>query len=223
MNNLAKILEKIELAGQAQIEAIQQEYDKRLAKVDAETAEAIAAWEDAHNAEVAKDSAAILAREKASAAMQCREIVMREKASLIEEVYHRAEKVILALPEDEYAAFLTGFAASAITERVETVRFLQTEYKDEAFCDTVEVYTLHFSPCDKEKYGERVLGEVKAQVAAVLTEVPVIQLGAEPVHISGGVVVRYGDTETSCALSVLLGGLRDRLDPVVNQVLFAQG
>lgn len=222
MNNLAKILEKIDKVGQERVEAIQAQCDEKLAKLSEETARAIATLEDAHKAAVEKDASAIRTREKASAAMQCREILLDEKASLMKAVYAKAEQKILSLPEDAYATFLTELAASAITERVETVRFLQNEYKDEAFGAEPEVYTLHFSQSDKETYGKRVLADVQKQVAAVLNEIPDIQLGEDTVHISGGVVVRYGDTETNCALSVLLAGLKDKLDPVVNQTLFKQ-
>ncbi len=221
MNNLAKILEKIEAEGNRRIEDIQSACDEKLAALDRETATTIAAMEDAHKVETEKDASAIRTREKANAAMQCREIVLTEKASRIAEVYQKAEKVILSLPADEYAAFLANLASSAITERVETVRFLQTEYRDEAFAEASEVYTLHFSEKDKETYGAGVLTAVQKQVAAVLPAAPEIRLGDETVPISGGVVVRYGDTETNCALSVLLNGLRDKMDPVVQKTLFS--
>lgn len=221
MNNLAKILEKIEAEGTRQIEDIRKACDEKLAALDAETAAAVSAWEDAHKVETEKEANAIRTREKANAAMQCREIVLTEKASRIAEVYQKAEQVILSLPADEYAAFLTNLASSAITERVETVRFLQTEYRDEAFAENSEVYSLHFSAKDKETYGASVLTAVQKQVAAVLPVVPEIRLGDEVVPISGGVVVRYGDTETNCALSVLLSGLREKMDPVVQKTLFS--
>lgn len=221
MNNLAKILEKIEAEGKSQLAAIQKERDERLLALTAETDKTIAALEAENGRAIKKDAAAIRARAQANAAMGCREVVLTEKAALVASVYAKAEQAILALPGAEYAAFLAGLAASAIVERVQTVQFLRTEYRDEAFTEGEETYSLHFSKKDKDTYGTAVLCEVQKQVSALLPVAPVIVLGEETVSISGGVVVRYGDTETNCALSVLLSGLRDKLDPAVQKTLFA--
>lgn len=221
MNNLAKILEKIEAEGTRQVEAIQKERDEKLAMLEAEKQSTIAAREAENARAIEKDTAAIRARASANTAMRCREIVLTEKAAQVASVYAQAEKALLSLPTEEYAAFLAGLAASAIVERVQTVQFMQTEYRDEAFAEADESYTLHFSGKDKAAYGVAVLQDVQKQVAAQLSTQPQITLGEETMPISGGVVVRYGDTETNCALSVLLSGLREKLDPVVQKTLFA--
>lgn len=221
MNNLAKILEKIEAEGTRQVEAIQMERDEKLAMLEAEKQSTIAAREAENARAIEKDTAAIRARASANTAMRCREIVLTEKAAQVASVYAQAEKALLSLPTEEYAAFLAGLAASAIVERVQTVQFMQTEYRDETFAEADESYTLHFSGKDKAAYGVAVLQDVQKQVAAQLSTQPQITLGKETMPISGGVVVRYGDTETNCALSVLLSGLREKLDPVVQKTLFA--
>lgn len=220
MNNLDKILEKIEADGRLRIAEIQKDTDEKAARMHAETDAVIAGLEAEAVVAIQKEADAIGSRARASASMKVREILLGEKAALLEEVYRKAEEELLHLPEKDYVLLLAGLAASAVTERVNTVRFLQEEYHDEAFVGELEgEYALLFSPADRERVGEAVLASVRTQVAAVLKNPPVLVLGDGTVSISGGVVVRYGDTETSCSIPVILAGLRDELDPAVMKTL----
>lgn len=220
MNNLDKILEKIEAEGKARIAQIQKETDEKAARLTAETDAVIAGLEAEAAALLKKNAEEIRSRARASAAMKTREILLGEKAALLEEVYAKAEAELLALPEQDYADFLARLAASAVVERVNTVRFLQEEYRDEAFDgELAGEYVLLFSPADRDRVGKAVLASVKEQVASVVKDPPELVLGTETVSIAGGVVVRYGDTETTCSIPVILAGLRDGLDPAVMKLL----
>ena len=222
MHNLDKILNNIEADTKRRVKMLQEETDRRADEMIRENKQAIAEMEAEAGRQADKEKAAILSRSAAAIAMKGREILLAEKAALLEEVYHRAEEAIMALPTDEYVAFLAGLAAGAVTERVNTVRYLQETYQDEAFAGEVEAgYQLLLSAGDRERIGEAVLTAAREQIQSVLTDPPELQLSAEEAQISGGVVVRYGDTETTCSVPVILAGLRDTLDPAVMKLLFA--
>ncbi|MBR5446123.1 MAG: hypothetical protein IKV57_08365 [Clostridia bacterium] len=220
MNNLDKILDKIEAEAARRIEELRAASDARIEAMQKETQRVIAEAEQKAALQTEKEEAAIASRSASAAAMRYREIVLAEKARLLSEVYAKAEAQILALPADKYGELLAGLAACAVAERVNTVRFLQEEYKDEAFDGELEAgYTLMLSADDREKYGKTVLDAAVRQVAAVVKDPPALRLSGENAKIRGGVVVCYGDTETTCSIPVLLAGLRDELDPVIMKTL----
>lgn len=222
MNNIEKILEKIEADARSRIEAVRAETDARAQSMTAETDRIIAEAEKETLLQAEKEEAAITSRTAAAVAMKSREVLLKEKADLLAEAYRLAEAEILALPEDTYTELLAGLAAGAIAERVNTVRFLQEEYKDEAFDGELEGgYALLLSAADRTKVGKTVLDSVIRQVSAVVKNPPEITLSAECAEIPGGIVVCYGDTETTCSIPVILAALRDELDPAVVKTLLS--
>ena len=220
MNNLDKILDRIEADARRRMEELRAGSDARIEAMEKETDRVIAEAQQKAVQQTEKEEAAIASRSTSAAAMKSREVVLTEKARLLAEVYAQAEAQILALPEEAYGELLAGLAAYAVAERVNTVRFLRDEYKDEAFDGELEGgYTLMLSAEDRKKYGETVLASAVRQVAAVVKDPPVLRLSEENAKIRGGVVVCYGDTETTCSIPVLLAGLRDELDPVIMKTL----
>ncbi|MBE6615956.1 MAG: hypothetical protein E7631_11720 [Ruminococcaceae bacterium] len=220
MNNLDKILGKIDENTRCRIDELQKETEARVDAMKKETDRIIAEADKKALLQTEKEEAAIASRTAAAVAMKSREVILAEKARLLAEVYRRAEAEILALPAETYTELLAGLAANAVAERVNTVLFLRDEYKDEAFDGELEGgYTLLLSADDRKKYGDAVLASAVRQVAAVIKEPPVLRLAEEDAGIAGGVVVRYGDTETTCSISVILAGLRDELDPVIMKTL----
>ena len=223
MNNLDKILEKIEADTRHRINEIHRETEERADALMKQADSTIAGLEREAALQAEKEETALLSRSTAAAAMKCREILLTEKAALVAEVYRQAEAEIMRLPEDEYTALLAGLAAQAVAERVNTVRFLQEEYGDEAFDGELENgYTLLLSAADRDKVGDAVLASALRQIEAVVSDAPTLTLSGEDACITGGVVVRYGDTETTCSIPVILAELRDTLDPMVVKILLLQ-
>ncbi|MBQ8401520.1 MAG: V-type ATP synthase subunit E [Clostridia bacterium] len=223
MHNLAKILEKIEADCLCRMDAVRRDAEEKAARMQRETEERIAVLETEAAGQAEKAVQEMHDRARASAVLQTRELLLAEKTALLTEVYCRAEEALLHLAEDVYIKLFSKLAADAVLERVNTVRFLQEEYRDEAFADEqTTVYTLLFSEDDRERVGEAVLASVRKRMASELRDPPALVLAEETAAISGGVVVRFGDTEAACSIPVILAGLRDRLDPVVLKMLFGE-
>jgi len=219
MNNLDKILEKISAETDAEIERIQENTRKKREEITAQTTETIRQMEVEWEKQLAKEKEAVYSRGKAAASMRSREILLAQKASLLEEVYEKAGHILRNLPQETYISLLSGLSAEAIAERVNTVRFLREDYHDEAFFEE-EAYSLVLSQRDREAIGEKVLADTTAQVRAVVKNPPSITLAVDTVPLDSGILIRYGDTQTTCSVPVLIAGLRDRLDPVITEILF---
>jgi len=223
MQNLNKILEKIEAEAQGQKDAVWAEVQQKLNEMQEETDAKILQLEKDSVLRADREREAILTRAGAAAAMQNREILLQEKTALLEKVYRVAEEDIRSLPREKYTDFLGKLTANAVAERVETVRFLQKEYGETEFDgEEADGYTLLLSPADRESVGTEVLALARRLLAAKTENPPQLTLAVETAKITGGVVVRYGDTQTTCSIPVLLAGLRQELDPQVVRILFGE-
>ena len=168
-----------------------------------------------------KDGEAILARANAAASMKTREIRLRKKADLLDQVYRMAEETIYNLPADEYIALLAKLTVDAVTERLETVRTLTERYgEEESAAEPVSEFQILLSPADRETYGKAVLNAARAVLDSRMDVSPKLVLSENTAKIPGGVVVRYGDIETCCSIPALLAGIRDKTDTRIAALLF---
>lgn len=221
MNNLDKILARIAADADEKCQKIEEDTRARLSALDADTAKQIASMEEAAAITQKKETDAILSRASAESAMRERETILAEKAALLDEVYTRAEKVIYALPDEKYSAFLAGLAADAILERLDTVRKLREEYGDAE--ETGDgTFALAFSAADREKYGKAVCDSTAALLRKAGADPVSVTVSDTDARIPGGVIVRYGDMETSCSIPALLSGIREDTEAKIAAMLFAQ-
>lgn len=222
MNNLDKILAKIAADADEKCRKIVDDTRARLSAMDADTEKRIASMEEAAAVTQKKETDAILSRAQAECAMRERETVLAEKAALLDEVYIRAEKAIRTLPDEKYSAFLASLAASAILERRDTVRRLREEYGDVEETDEADTFVLVLSEADRAKYGKAVCDATTALLAKNGADDAVVTLSAADARIGGGVIVRYGDMETTCTIPALLSGIREDTETKIAAMLFAQ-
>lgn len=221
MNNLDKILAKIAADADAKCQKIEKDTRARLSELDTDTAKQITSMEEAAAVTQKKETDAILSRANAECAMRERETILAEKAALLDEVYTRAEKAIYALPDEKYSAFLADLAADAILERLDTVRKLREEYGD---AEETEggTFALAFSAADREKYGKAVCDSTTALLRKAGADPVSVTVSDTDARIPGGVIVRYGDMETSCSIPALLAGIREDTEAKIAAMLFAQ-
>lgn len=220
MNNLDKILAKIAADADEKCQKIADDTRARLSAMDADTKKRIASMEAAAAVTQKKETDAILSRARSECAMRERETLLSEKAALLDEVYIRAEKAIRALPDEKYSAFLASLAADAILERRDTVRRLREEYGDEE--DDADTFALVLSETDRAKFGKAVCDGTTALLAQKGVDDVFVTLAAADARIVGGVIVRYGDMETTCSIAALLSGIREDTEAKIAVMLFAQ-
>lgn len=223
MNNLDKIIEKINDQAQGEADAI----------FAAATSKAAQIMEDGENRagdtvvraqkKAERDTAAAIERARSTADMKKREILLGTKVGLLGKAFAEAERKLLELPADEYCDFAAHLLCDAVSDRVETVDKLRREYGDE------EEYSLDFEAIfnakDKEAYGADIVKRAKALLKKISADMgkTEIRVSDETAAIDGGLILRYGDIETNCSVEAVIAGAREKSEATAASILFAKG
>ena len=221
MNNIEKIIAKINADTDVQIAQITSDTEKELAALRSGLDKAVADLTAETEVQAKKEADAILSRAKASASMKSREILLQKKADLMDQVYCQAENAVYNLPDDEYTALLTKLTVDAVRERLDTVRSLRAQYgEEELAAEDTGCFSVVLSAQDKEKYGAAVVNAAQNILNRSGQDTPVLSLAAETAQITGGVIVRYGDIETCCSIAALIAAVREKTDTKIAALLF---
>ncbi len=224
MNNLNLILERIDADCQTQIDAINGEKEKKIAGIREEAENRISDIITRAEGAALKAYETEVTRAESSGKLSAREIVLGAKASFIEQIYSSAEDFICSLPEDKYVLILSRLLASAVMERQESVSGLIEKYGEEEYGAELKVpFDAAFSPEDTEKYGREIISKAEQYIANQDVLVPRIRPAKEPAAIRGGVVVKYGDSETNCSIAAMIESVKDKTDTKIARILFDQG
>lgn len=163
----------------------------------------------------------MIERAKSTADMNHRAVLLAAKSALIDEVYEKARAKILDTDFGKYRELLTALLVSALLE------LAQSEEASAALGDETEPYDrieVLFNHDDREKYGAAVVAEVRRRnerrIGAARLEK--LCLSEDTAAIDGGLVIRYGNIETNCSLSVLLAEMRRETEGKVASILFPE-
>ena len=222
MNNLDLILDRINGECQKQIDGVNSEKDKKTAEINEAAEGKISAVISRAERTALKAYETEVTRAESSGRLAAREIVLSAKASYIGTVYSAAEDFICSLPEEEYVLVLSRLLASAVMERQAAVAALIEKYGEEEYGAELKVpFDAAFSPEDTEKYGREIISKAEQYIANQDVLVPRIRPAKEPADIRGGVIVRYGDSETNCSVSAMIDSVKDKTDADIARILFS--
>lgn len=136
-------------------------------------------------------------RAERAAKLQGRKDALALKQSLLERAYDRAKEKILALPEQEYTAFLSAQAGNAAVTGHEKVVVNSQD----------------------RSMGEEIVRGANAILAK--RGLPAgLTLSDENGDFSGGLKLREGSVEVNCTVDTLLALSRNALDAEIASVLF---
>lgn len=222
MKGLDKIIERIKSASEAEcagiIGAAEGEAERIRAEHEAKTAEA----ESEIAARTEREAEGIITRAKSSAAMTRRNILSGERSRNVEAAYDRAKDTLISLPREQYTVLLVRLAVAAVKSHAATA-----EKRREKYGETTESaqYELVLNERDRREVGEAVLLSIKNNYKKELgaDAARKLVLSESTANIDGGIIVRAGAIEENCSLSLLLDGLRDRLDGAVYRTLYPEG
>lgn len=133
-----------------------------------------------------------------SAGMEVKKSVLAMKQSYVDKVLEKSVDAICGLPEEQYTAFLSRFAAQA------------------ALSGTEE---LVFSAADRDRYGKAVCGEANALLEGRGIK-GALTVSDDVGSFRGGVVVRQGDIDVNCTVEKLVEMSRSELAPKIASILF---
>lgn len=163
----------------------------------------------------------LVRRAGSAAEMAKRNLISEVRSNLMEEVYRQAEREIRDLPTDRYAELLIKMLRGALRRQIEDEQEALRLYGETT---TPEAYEILLNSRDSKTYGQRLLDEARdggfAKVG--LTDSDRLKLATETPDISGGLILRCGNTEINCSLSVMFADVRRATEGRVAGLLFGK-
>ncbi len=212
-----KILADAEADAALSRDAAEEDCAAIIARYEAETAAERERMREASD----RECQAIVLRAKSSAAMARRDAVLEARAAILDEAYATAEREIRAMTGDAYLDLLSKMLRTALRHQLE------------AEADSLRLYGENISPAsyevllserDRQIYGHRLLRAFSTGLGAKFPTSALSKLALAPegqgADIDGGLVLRCGDVEINCTLSMLLAQNRRETEAKVSQILF---
>ena len=198
MNGIEKIITHIEADTQAEVDAILADARKKSKALRAEfDAQAKAEQEALMNTGVQEADMSV---ERASHvdALEAKKQLLTVKQALVTQAFEQAAERITALPDDDYTSFLARLAADASRTGSEQIVL---------------------SARDKAAHGDTVCQKANALLekdgrTAKLT------LSDQAGDMRGGLILQAGDIEVNCTIETLIAQQKNRLSPLVADILF---
>ena len=163
---------------------------------------------------------AIVARAKSTAAMERRSLLAQTRAALIDEAFETARTEVLDTDFGKYRELLIALLAGALVEDAKSTD------RAIAFGDEVaefECYEVLFNEADREAYGPAVVEGAKRAARTIIgaARADKVRLSQKTANIDGGLILRCGDVELNCSLSMLMSEMRRALESKISAILFA--
>lgn len=221
MNGLQNIIAKIEDESRKECEAIlsavKDEADRVKKEYEALAANAVSEIDAA----LEKEAEAVIARARSSSAMMRRNVISGARSKNVDEAYQKALEFIYSLPREKYADLVISFAVGAIKNHIAAAASRAAAYGESVDSAPFE---LVFNEADRAAIGEYCVFSIKNNHkkelgADVLRRVCLSEATAK---IDGGVIVRSGQIEENCSFALLVGDLREKLDPVIYKTLYPE-
>ena len=198
MNGIEKITARIAADAEAECQAIRAESEKKCAEIRAENDKKAQEEYWRLVREGVKDTEQRVQRMARTAALEAKKSVLSMKQEAVSRAFDEAQKLIAALPEADYVAFLAREAAAAsITGEEEVI----------------------LNAADRAKVGAKAVRRANELLAAQ-GRTGVLTLADETRSMSGGLILQQGDIEVNCTVDTLLDLSRGELAARVAEVLF---
>ena len=221
MKGLDKITDKILDEARAEVARILGEATDEAEKIRAEYAARADAIRARLSDEAEREGQDIIARTKAAAANRRRNAMLAAQSSVVDEVFASAHAEIGRFDDAQYTELVAGLLAAAMLEQVSAEEACATLGSDEEIL-LPERYEILLNQRDRERVGKELLPlickKLKGKVAREKTDALVIS--AQNAAIDGGAILRCGDIEINCSLSLLFAQLREELEGEVSRALF---
>ncbi len=219
MTGLEKITERILTDAKERARGIletAQEECRRMAEEYAQRAEQIR--EDiAERAE--REGEELVSRARSAVAITRRDILLSAKAQVLNEVFETAKAQLCSTDYGKYRELLVALLSCALLEQSENEK-KSLEMGDEI--TEFEVFEVFFNEKDRSQFGAYVLEHARKSIERRIgsERASKLRLSDVPADIDGGLILRYGNTETNCSISALLCEMRRELEGKISAVLF---
>lgn len=219
MTGLDKIIERIEAQARERASVILQRSEEEctaLAKDYAARAEQIR--ERLEGEGVAAIEAMVNAA-RAQSEKTHTEILQRTRRALLDEAFARAKRELCDTDFGKYRELLTALLVSALLEQHRAEQ-QSLDFGDEV--EEIERFEVMLNAADRARFGAQVITDARRVVERRIgaAKAAKITLSDACADIDGGLVLRFGDVELNCSLSVLMADVRRDLEGRVSEILF---
>ena len=220
MNGLDKITERIITDAKEQARQIleQAQADCRSAAQEyADRADAIRAR---ISERTMKEGEELIARARSSAAMTRRDILIAAKAKILDRTFAAAKAQICDTDYGKYRELLVALLSCALIDQAKNEQTCLELGDEVAEFDTFEVL---LNETDRARFGTSLLESARKNTERRIgsERAEKLRLSDEVADIEGGLILRYGNVETNCSISALLGEMRRELEPKISALLFS--
>lgn len=221
MTGLEKIKARIISDAENDASVIIANAEKECKRIEDENEEKIRVLRSKMNESAMREGEAIITRAKSSAEVEKRNLYLARKSELVDKVFENAYKDILSQTEEKYLTMLENMLVSVLVGCVKSEQESLEMYGEDT---TSETYEVIFNKNDREKYGQKVISDVKASALDRIPErmISRLRLSSDIAAIDGGLILRCGDIETNCATEMIFASIRDELEGTVNKILFEE-
>lgn len=221
INGLHKITDKILSEAQEKADMILADAQAECDRINAEYAERAEKIRTDISSEAEKGGMEYVARVRSTAATSKRNLLLQTKSDLIDGVFASVLEQTRTLELEKYNEILIGLLSAALLEQIESEDISRTLYGEEEAL-APECYEVLFNQRDRDRCGKAIIegvqkhlfGKVAAEKLSRLT------LSAGTAAIDGGLILRCGNIESNCSLSILFAQLREDLEAEVARALF---
>ena len=221
MTGLEKILEQIGADARARAEEILQQAEADCMEMARDYAARSEQARERIEREGEETLKALLLGARAQCEKEHTEILQNARMALLDEAFARAKEEICSNQYGKYRELLIALLVSAMMEQ-HRVEQQSIAYGDEQECfERLEVI---FNAADRERFGAAVVDGARhvAERRVGKEKAAKLCLAKECAPIDGGLILRFGDVELNCALSVLMADVRRELESQVAKILFGE-
>lgn len=222
MNGLERITDRI-------LAEANEEADRVIAEAEAEAAKIRAEFEARADAirvrlsdEAEREGQAMISRAKASAQNQKRDRMLAAESALVDEAFEGAKAAIRSLSTEKYTAMLAGLLSAALLEQSATEDENRLLYGEEELT-VADRYEVLMNAQDRDRVGADVIALAVNRLTGKISpeRLEKLVLAPQAVAIDGGLILRVGEIESNCSLSLLMKQLREELEGEVSRALLA--
>lgn len=219
MTGLDKIIERILADAKERARVILEQAQSDCRRTAAE----YAARADAICEEIAeramREGEQLVVRARSAAAMTRRNILLAAKSEMLDEVFEAAREQICDTDYGKYRELLVALLSCALLE--------QSKGEQQALAngdevEAVDAFEVLLSENDRARFGDSVIeGARRVTERRIGAErVARLRLSQECADIDGGLILRCGDVEINCSITVLLRDMRRVLEERISSMLF---
>lgn len=221
INGLNKITGKILSEAQAKADKILADAQAECDRINAEYAERAERIRSDISSEAEKGGMEYVARIRATAATSKRNLLLQTKSDLIDGVFEGVLEQTRNLELEKYNEILIGLLSAAFLEQLESEETSRSLYGEEEAL-VPESYEVLFNQRDRDRCGKAVIEGAQKHLASKVSSEKLarLQLSSQTANIDGGLVLRCGNVESNCSLSILFAQLRESLESEVARTLF---